>query len=242
MLLNSNLSIDENFELLETMLYYRGKIYLKHYHMQRLYNSIKQLKFIQYSYSDINNIFLNLENSLYLNYSFTDNKYCIRFLLSQNGEINYSINLLSDMPIHGIKDNKIQLVMASDYIDYNYSNIYERNNILWLHKTNIRKHYNKIYDNTKLKYQNTNFSDIVLYNKEGYVTESSRANLAILDKNNLFITPPIKYGLLAGTMRQHLLYSKILTCKPITIEDIINAKYILWFNSLRGIYSAQLSS
>ncbi len=222
-----------DFQLLETMLYYGHNIYLKNYHIQRLYHSAKNLRFNYKSYQNILNIFNKLH--LELNHKYQNNiKYCLRLLFYKNGEITYTVQPINNMPLYGLNNNKLNLVLSQKCIEYNDSN-----KEFWINKTTMRIYHDNLYQGTK-ENSNIELGDIILYDKYGYITEASRANIAILDKNNQFITPPVLHGLLAGTMRQYLLYNNLISCRSIKIEELKDSKSILWFNSLRGIYRAKL--
>jgi branched-subunit amino acid aminotransferase/4-amino-4-deoxychorismate lyase len=236
----------QQFQLLETILYVNGMFYLENYHIQRLYYSAVKLNFCHKSptsYLHIKNIFVNIKTILVNKYGINQEKYCIRILLNKNGSFEYTEKKLSSMPIQGLVNNHVQLILANNCID---NHICDKNIFLWQHKTSIRNHYEEICKNSENEYltklnATTQISDVVLYNKFAYITEASKANLAIINKNNEIITPHLQNFLLAGTMRQYLLNHNIIKCDNISISDLKQAKTILYFNSLRGIYKAQLN-
>jgi para-aminobenzoate synthetase/4-amino-4-deoxychorismate lyase len=80
-----------------------------------------------------------------------------------------------------------------------------------------------------------------LFNEKGEVTESCIANVAIRAKDATYVTPPVSCGLLAGTMRQALLTAGAVREKVITVAEIMEAKRVILFNSVRGIWEGLLS-
>jgi branched-subunit amino acid aminotransferase/4-amino-4-deoxychorismate lyase len=97
--------------------------------------------------------------------------------------------------------------------------------------------------------------DVVLYNQWGQVTETTIANIAIVRPRKMMptrrtnpseeeemevVTPPVACGLLEGTMRRALVAGGWMVEAPITLEDLGSAQEILLFNSVRGVYRAQL--
>ena len=89
--------------------------------------------------------------------------------------------------------------------------------------------------------QNTGFDDSLVLNSAGRVCESTHSNIFIY-KNNVFHTPPLIEGCVAGIMRDQVitLISKsnhTLEERPLEIQDVETAEEILLTNSIRGISS-----
>lgn len=80
--------------------------------------------------------------------------------------------------------------------------------------------------------------DVLLYNERGEITESTRANVAVRLNGELH-TPPVSCGLLAGTMRAHLLEQGAIMERVLTPADVRRAEEILLINSVRGIRTAK---
>jgi para-aminobenzoate synthetase/4-amino-4-deoxychorismate lyase len=74
--------------------------------------------------------------------------------------------------------------------------------------------------------------DVVLWNAEGQVTETTIANL-VVEKHGRLVTPPIRCGLLAGVYREHLLKAGEIAEEIVTIEDLRNTAKIFAVNSVR---------
>ena len=87
-----------------------------------------------------------------------------------------------------------------------------------------------MYDLAKAKFPDGD--DVLLWNKEGEVTESSVANIVIL-WNEKLITPSVKCGLLNGTYRSFLLEQNQITERTISLEEITKATEIYLINSVR---------
>lgn len=85
------------------------------------------------------------------------------------------------------------------------------------------------------------WDDVLLTNDRGMVTESTIANLAV-SVADAWITPPVSDGLLPGIMRQHLLQSGQLVERSVTVRDVVEARALAVFNSVRGWVPATLVS
>ncbi len=247
--------------ILETILYdyEQQHFYLLDYHFQRLWRSmcyfnylppftIKQSQATFYTFfcDYLKHIQINVQklNALKIqanNVNLSANKYCVRILVNECGNIQHTVKKLANIPVF-TKDNHVQLVLAKHSIELYPQQLYHKiHNIhLWTHKTTQREHYNYFFD---LSNNNTvqNFTDVILYSADGYITECTKANIALLSKNDgIWYTPTIHNNALAGTMRQYLLYHKKIQFKQLHINDIANAQGIIWFNALRGIMPAQI--
>ncbi len=102
------------------------------------------------------------------------------------------------------------------------------------HKTTNRR----VYDNARRRHPGAD--DVVLWNPEEAVTETTIANLAVLIDGRWF-TPPTGDGCLAGTLRGELLDSGKLSERSISLGEVRAAEEIARFNSLRGWEPARLS-
>ncbi|KAJ1722049.1 hypothetical protein LPJ53_003488 [Coemansia erecta] len=87
-------------------------------------------------------------------------------------------------------------------------------------------------------------TQVLLYNTSGQITEGNIANVAVSVKDNdgelQLLTPPISAGLLAGTMRAHLLETGAMLEGTVTVEQFREAARNEWpvfcMNSVRGLY------
>lgn len=96
------------------------------------------------------------------------------------------------------------------------------------HKTTRREPYDEALSSSGC-------DEVVLVNERGELTEGSRTNLFV-ERDGVWLTPPLSSGLLGGCLRQDMLESGVLTVR----EQILRAEDLedgtVWFgNSLRGL-------
>ena len=84
------------------------------------------------------------------------------------------------------------------------------------------------------------FDDVVLWNREGEVTETTRANL-LVEIDARWWTPPIDCGLLPGIGRAVLLEQGAVAERVMTLADLASATRVGVVSSLRGRRSAVLA-
>ncbi|MCX7847817.1 MAG: aminodeoxychorismate synthase component I [bacterium] len=75
--------------------------------------------------------------------------------------------------------------------------------------------------------------DVVLWNQQGEITETTRANI-VVQLHGQLITPPRTAGLLAGTFRAALLAQRRIVEKSIFLDQLLSAPKIWLINSVRG--------
>jgi para-aminobenzoate synthetase / 4-amino-4-deoxychorismate lyase len=83
------------------------------------------------------------------------------------------------------------------------------------------------------------FDDVLLFNEQGEITESTIANIAVDIAGKLY-TPPVFCGLLPGTLRAHLLQQGSLVERPITVAELLRSPRVFLLNSVRGIYPVEV--
>ncbi len=81
--------------------------------------------------------------------------------------------------------------------------------------------------------------DVILFNGEGEVTESARANIAV-EVDGELLTPAARCGLLHGTFRAHLLEAGVLRESVVTVGQLKQSRRIFLLNSVRGLMPARL--
>ena len=81
--------------------------------------------------------------------------------------------------------------------------------------------------------------DVLLWNAERYITETSVANVIVNIDGELF-TPPVSCGLLGGTFRQWLLQQGEIRERAIHLGELAEIKSLTLINSVRGRIDAQL--
>ncbi len=87
-----------------------------------------------------------------------------------------------------------------------------------------------VYDDAKKGI--TDADDVVLFNQNGEITETTIANIVIRKDQDLF-TPPVSSGLLPGTFRAYLLEQGKIKERVITCGELQKADEIFLVNSLR---------
>ena len=100
------------------------------------------------------------------------------------------------------------------------------------HKTTHRV----IYD--AMRRGRNDCDDVLLWNERGELTESTIANLVVQLGGERF-TPPVECGLLAGTLRAHLLDTGLLRERTISREELAEAEALYLINSVRGLWEVE---
>lgn len=201
----------EEFKLIETMLYRYGKIYLLKYHLKRLKYSSKY-----FSFKFNKNLILQEISRLP-----KDKKLKVRLTLSKDGKISIESTEFIPTKKYGfikITDQKVK----SD-------------NIFLYHKTTNRQLYDEYYEKAKKE----NLIDYIFLNEKGHITEGCIHNIIILKDGN-YITPSRESGLLKGTMLSYLQNKYNIIEKPITFEEIVKSDKIFLCNSVSGIKRVKL--
>lgn len=80
------------------------------------------------------------------------------------------------------------------------------------------------------------YDDVIFLNENGYVTETSCANIFIV-KNKEIFTPKLENGLLAGIVRAEIMKEFNVNEKSITVEDLMQSEEVIITNSLMGAMS-----
>ena len=213
-LLKSKIMLDQysNFDLVETMLWTPNeKIVLQKYHLERLKKSA----------NFFNRKFKIDKAEKLLNSFYSDTPQKIRLLLNDNNQLLIENSKFEELN----KDRIIKIKLANNHI--NSSNIFVQ------HKTTNRS----VYDNAKKDLQD--YDDVLLWNEKQQITECTIYNIAIF-KNNRWITPPLKCGLLDGIMRAELIKQKKIHEDIVELSDLNKKTKIMLFNSVRGCLKAIL--
>jgi para-aminobenzoate synthetase/4-amino-4-deoxychorismate lyase len=110
-----------------------------------------------------------------------------------------------------------------------------RDDVFLYHKTTHRG----VYDRALASAQG--YDDVLLWNAEGEITESTRANVA-LDIGGVLLTPSLECGLLPGVHRADMLERGVLAESVIRREDLSRASHIYLLNSVRGMWEVQVET
>jgi len=153
--------------------------------------------------------------------SITGERQRLRLLLNREGGI-----ILESFPFPVQKEQLRKVCFAKDPVD--------SHNPLLFHKTTQRD----IYNIAKAAFPDAD--DVIMWNTDGEVTESTIANVVARMAGEL-VTPPINCGLLPGTMRAALLNNGDVCERVITRDELRNAEEIFLVNSLRGWMPAEIT-
>jgi para-aminobenzoate synthetase / 4-amino-4-deoxychorismate lyase len=145
----------------------------------------------------------------------------LRLFLDRDGVLSTDANPLPPVP-------RIWTVaLAREPID-------ERDPLLF-HKTTHRAWYDRA------RRDHPRVDEVLLWNRRGELTESTRANLA-LRLDGTWVTPALDCGLLPGTLREALLARGRLREAIVRVEDVARAERLVLFNSLRGVIRVRWSA
>jgi para-aminobenzoate synthetase/4-amino-4-deoxychorismate lyase len=196
-----------DFSLLETILWTPEQGYfLLPYHLTRLMDSAAYFSFS----AERDAIRTNLDS---LAHTLPKTAHKVRLLLAKDGGITLQSEVLHDtvaQPLH--------VCLAATAVD-------SANPFLY-HKTTNRVVYEQALAACP------GYSDVILWNEKGEVTESSIANIVVELDGELY-TPPIPCGLLPGTYRAYLLEQGKLKERVIHKEDLVRSAHIYLVNSVR---------
>ena len=201
------------FQLLETLRWDPAEgYYLLERHLQRLSRSAVYFDFM----IDRDHLADRLQKATG---GFSQETHKVRLLVDSEGTVEIeALSLVVD-------ERPWSLALARQPVD--------RRNRFLFHKTTHRE----VYDSRKKAFPD--HDDVVLWNEEGEVTESTLANL-VLRLDGELITPPLNSGLLPGTLREELLAERTIREAVVLREDLARAEEIFLINSVRGWISATL--
>lgn len=104
--------------------------------------------------------------------------------------------------------------------------------VFLFHKTTHRAVYERARN------EHPDAFDVLLWNREGNITEFTRANV-VVQLDGTLCTPPRTAGLLAGCLRAELLEAGAIVEREIDRRDVARAERIWFVNSLRGWIECQ---
>lgn len=204
-----------DFSLLETILWTPTEGYfLLAEHLQRLSDSADYFGF-SCDVTNVREALAELQNRL-------QGRQKVRLLLERRGAITFQNEAISDSS-SGVL---VRLRFAKEPIDPSDVFIY--------HKTTNRA----IYESARNSLPNCD--DVVLFNRDGFITETTIDNIIVQRSDGALVTPPVSCGLLAGTYRTSLLKQGKIIEDFISIEELKTATSIAVINSVRGWRNAVL--
>ncbi len=204
----------QKFQLLETIRLEAGEYFLLERHLNRLKSSAAYWGFV-FQEEYIRNL---LEHTRQM---YPQGCWKLRLLLARNGDVEIQIN---KMP-HAIAGKIWRVTFSSVPVDVNDSLLY--------HKSSARELYNTI------RQSHPDVDDVILWNKNEEVTESTIANIVVNINGELY-TPPRECGLLAGTFRAELLARGLIKERIITKQELRQARSFILINALRKTIPAIL--
>ena len=205
----------QDFELLETLLWEpEGGFFLLDEHINRMRASAAYFDFV-FDTTAIQGLLASLEERL------PAQRHRVRLLLRRDGDIRYT-----ETPIApGDEVSQQRVLLAREPIKIDSPFIY--------HKTTCRDVYERALQMTD------NREDVLLWNEDGFITETSIANV-IVTINGERYTPPVECGLLAGTYRGWLIRKGEISERKIHVSELAPESELTLINSVRGEYAARL--
>lgn len=205
------------FDLLETMLWTPGEGYfLLERHLDRLCASAEYFDF-SLDMAAVRAGLRTLDATLVETMT---RPRMVRLLLDRQGRIQ-----LEDLPPPPTPATTPRVTLAADCVASKDPFLY--------HKTTHRAVYEGALAGRP------GFDDVLLHNERGEVTESTRGNV-LVRMDGMLYTPPIECGLLAGTMRAHLLEQGGIAERVLFSADLARAEEVLLVNSVRGLLAVVL--
>lgn len=203
-----------DFQLIETMRWKNG-FHLLDMHLDRIESSADYFDFL----FDRKEILKQL------------NEYSDSFTAEKIYRVRLLLDAASGLTIEGaefLPGNPTGLIRLSR-IRTRSSDIFLR------HKTTERT----LYDREYVEALANGCDEVIFTNERGELTEGAISNL-LIEWNRKILTPPLSCGVLPGIYRRHLLETKDIKERVLTIEDLQSADAIYICNSLRGISRVKL--
>ncbi|MEL7083206.1 MAG: aminodeoxychorismate synthase component I [Cyanobacteria bacterium J06597_1] len=146
----------------------------------------------------------------------------VRLTVSRAGDIGITTQELG-APVR----SPVSLAITADPIS--------SSEVFLFHKTTHRA----IYERHRAAFPDAH--DVVLWNEHGQVTEGCWGNIAAWI-DGVWVTPPIRCGVLAGVYRRQLLEQGRLQERAISMAELVQCDRLAWFNSVRGWHDAVVLS
>jgi para-aminobenzoate synthetase/4-amino-4-deoxychorismate lyase len=200
-----------SFELFESLRLEQGRYWLLDHHLERLESSARHFGF-SFALADVQAC-LDQEAQ-----AAGEGAWKVRCLLDAQGNVRAEREVLA-------ADGKFPLpvALAEQPIPRSEPFLY--------HKTTRREMYESRLNAARRQYPN--LYDALLWNEQGELTEFTRGNL-VADVQGRLLTPAHDSGLLAGTLRAHLLAHGDIHERVLTRADLADARGMWLINSVRG--------
>lgn len=208
---------NEEFSLLETILWEDGDFFLLERHLARLKKSA-----VHFSFSVDFPALIGKMNDLAHGFS-SQTKYRIRVLVGRSGKTTISsseINALS---------TTVRVKFSEKRTD--------KTDPFLAHKTTRRELYNRELELCR----KNGYFEILFTNTSDEVSEGAITNI-IIKRGDVYLTPPLSSGILPGTYREHLLISGQIPLREQILfkDDILSANEIFIVNSVIKMIPVQL--
>lgn len=221
------------FHLIETLLWVPGEGYwLLDKHLERLAQSALYFCFT-FSLEET----LEALSSLTRSDTFSNQTVRVRLTVQKDGTIESSFQACS-APLHlslleatsVVVDQLPRITVSEQKID--------STSPWFFHKTSKRE----LFEGEYARAGKSGLFDVIFLNEKQEVTEGCISNLIVV-LDGKYCTPPVSSGLLAGTMRKHLLSSTSVTLQErvLSISDLHRAEALFCCNSVRGVVKVSLS-
>jgi len=201
------------FNLIETTRVEKGEVFLLDYHLQRLEKNAYRFQF-PVPISQLKEELLNHVRSI------SDSLYRLKIAVFPDGKFTFEKNT-------DIGSTKLRITLAKNPIN--------PDNLFLYYKTS----YRKVYEDARK--EAPGFDDVLLWNNEQYITESTIANVVVRFGEKMY-TPPLHCGLLPGTFRQYLLDNHVIEERAIAIKELGEADKIYLINSVRKWIEVELKT
>jgi para-aminobenzoate synthetase / 4-amino-4-deoxychorismate lyase len=200
------------FELFESILLENGEYFLLDQHLQRLQNSVDYFDFV-YPEEWLRTTLNKRRDAR------PTGSWKVRLKLSRDGTLRTKVTEVTS------SDEPKLVALASAPVDTSDRFLY--------HKTTSREFYE-----SELAVRQ-DVSDVVFWNEQGEVTETTIANI-VVNLDDKLVTPPIESGLLAGTFRDELIAEGKLEERRISVGELKSARQFFLINSVRKWMKAVL--
>ncbi|KAI8371009.1 aminotransferase [Blakeslea trispora] len=251
------MTLSVNFSLLETILFEPDQgFYLLSQHLERLRGAIHDFQQLDSTLFPNPPSDQQLTEQLWEKVTERKKDYQrVRLLMDKDAHVTIESTLLPPLKqtdisantLDGLAQSVPSVTVKLDSQAWDLS----PNDPFILHKTTHRDIYEQARLRTQCNYHAAPKEpfDVVLYNMNHQITETSIANIAIgvPQKGGTgydWKTPPVQSGLLPGVFRSYLIQQGWIREAEITVHDLIQANQqgdpIICFNSVRKAYRVQL--
>ncbi|MBY0571019.1 MAG: chorismate-binding protein, partial [Burkholderiaceae bacterium] len=153
--------------------------------------------------------------------------YRLRLAINAQGQIAVTSGVLAPLNAHP------RVMLAQQAIS--------SDELFLQHKSSIRQRYDEAWKAAEAY----GAFDMLFFNEQGHLTEGGRSNV-LIQKQGVWLTPPLSDGVLPGVMRSVLLEEPEFQQQyrvreqSLTLADLDNADQIMLCNALRGAFTVRL--